>query len=162
MSTRRDKPHLSLLLLPAELRNQIWTLCLKLPDNTLVCITEQASFSCNNYKEITPALLRVNQQMHEEVKAVLHSQNTFGIRLNEESCMRQIKEEKPKQNTFAIPSLWNSAFRKNVYQIYRLHVMVAHSREELDEGLSRGKANYQLQRLKAEPSDIVKNAVEEL
>ena len=76
--------------------------------------------------------------------------------------MRQIKREKPKQNTFAIPSLWNSAFRKKIYQICLLHVMFAHSREELDESLSRGEANYQLQHSKAEFSDIVKKAVEEL
>lgn len=145
-----------------RLRNQIWTLCLKLPDNTVVGITERASFSCNNHIEITPALLRVNQQTHHEAKAVLYSLNTFGIRLNEGSCMRKIREEKLEQHAFAIPSLWNSAFRKNIYQIRRLHIMVALSREELEEGLSREEANYQLQRSKSEFSDIVKNAVEEL
>ena len=133
-----------------------------LPDNTVVCITERASFSCYDHKELTPALLRVNQQMHHEAKAILYSRNTFSIKLNEESCMRKIRDEKPKQYTFAIPSLWKSAFRKNIYQIRRLHIMVALSREELKEGLSQEEENYQLQRSKSEFSDIVKNAVEEL
>lgn len=184
MSIQKGTRDLNLLHLPAEsvriyfpgtipvagrtltsilrLRNQIWSLCLKLPENTLVGITERASFSCNDLKEITPALLRVNHQMHHEAKTVLYSQNTFGIRLNEGSCMRKIMEENPEQHKFAIPSLWNSTFRKSIYQIRRLHIMVALGREELKEGLSREEANYQLQQSKGEFSEIVKNAVEEL
>ncbi|MCJ1464660.1 hypothetical protein MMC07_003273 [Pseudocyphellaria aurata] len=162
MSTQKEKRDLNLLHLPTELRNQIWTLCLKLPENALVTITERASFYCNNHEEITAALLRVNQQMHHEAKAVLYSKNTFCIRLNEESCMRKVREEKPKQHTFAIPSLWNSAFRKNIYQIRRLHIVVVLSREELKERLPQEEANYQLQQTKSEFSDIVKNAIEEV
>lgn len=127
-----------------------------------MAITERASFSCNDHEEITAALLRVNQQMHHEAKAVLYSDNTFCIRLNEGSCMRKVWEEKPKQHTFAIPSLWNSAFRKSIYQIRRLHIVVVLSREELKEALPQEEANYQLQQSKGEFSDIVRNAIEEL
>lgn len=125
-------------------------------------ITERASFSCKDHKEITPALLRVNRQVHDEAKAILYSQNTFSIRLSEGSCMRMIREEKHKQHMVAIPSLWNFAFRQNIYQIHRLHITVALSREELKEGLPREEVDNQLQRSKGEFSDIVENAVEEL
>lgn len=141
---------------------EIWTLCLKMPPGAVVEITDQASFICNAPKNVTPSLLLVNQQIHDEGKNLLLSQNEFSVRLHEGSCMGQTRNNMDQQCTYAIPSLWNAAFRQQIYHIrhWRIEVLLNHEIEK--EGLSLTEATYQLQQTKAEIANIVQSALEEL
>ena len=139
----------------------IWTLCLTITDGAVVEITDRATFVCNAPKNITPALLRVNQQIHEDAKTILFTKNVFGIRLHEGSCICKTRERNP-QHAYGIPALWNWAFRQQVYHIRQWCIVVVLSYELEKEGLSPMETPYQLQQTKAEFKQIVSSAVEEL
>lgn len=145
-----------------RIRMAIWTLCLTITNGEVVEITNQATFVCNAPKNIAPALLRVNQQIYEDAKAILYTNNVFSVKLNEGSCMGLTRETEIQRHAYAIPSLWNAAFRQQIYLIRQWRIVVVLNYEVEKEGLSLTEGPYQLQQTKTEFASIVSSALEEL
>lgn len=108
--------------------------CLMLEDDVIVSILENGSFFCNQPTRITPALLRVNQQVEMEARAILFGKNTFSIELSKERSIHTTREEDLTNLTCTTLWMWNSTFRTQFYQITRLRIIV---RLRQDRGLER-------------------------
>lgn len=104
-----------------------------LEDGVFVSVLENGSFFCNHPTHITPALLRVNQQIKGEARAILFGKNTFSIELSKESCVRW---------------MWKSTFRKQFYQITRLRVIVRLRQDPGSERLSERAISARQQNMK--------------
>lgn len=126
-------------------------------------ITERASFVCPERKNIAVALLRLNRQVYAETKSILYGSNTFRLTLNKESCMRVVGNSAGDKLalTSAIPSLWSSSFRKQIYLIRHLVINVTLDSEGVSSGLTGVAASQKLSQLKMEYLGIVENAIQE-
>lgn len=107
-----------------RLRDEIWMACLMLEEDVIVSVLENGSFFCNQPTRITPALLRVNEQVKKEARAILYGKNTFSIELSKERSIRTTREEDLANPTGTTLWMWNSTFRTQFYQITRLRIIV--------------------------------------
>lgn len=142
----------------------MWSYCLKIDTNAVVSITEQGSFVCSATKNIAACLLQVNRQVYLETKSILYGENMFHIALNENSCMRVVEESFGDELEFssAIPSLWTSNFRKEIYLIRHFLITVVLNSEEVDNTLTGSARRQKIIENKIGYANVVGRAVEEI
>lgn len=114
----------------------------------IVSVLENGSFFCNQPTRITPALLRVNQQVKEEARAILFGKNTFSIELSKERSIRTTREEDLTNLTCTTLWMWNSTFRTQFYQITRLRIIVRLLQDQGSERLTEGAISTRQQNMK--------------
>lgn len=122
--------------------------CLTLEDDVIVSVLENGSFFCNQPTRITPALLRVNQQIRKEARAILLAKHTFSIELSKERSIRTTGEEDLASLTCTTLWMWNSTFRTQFYQITRLRIILKLLQEEGSERLTAGAISSRQQNMK--------------
>lgn len=130
-----------------RLRDEIWTACLTLEDDAFVSVLGNGSFFCNQPTRITPALLRVNQQIKIEAQSILFGKNTFSIELSKESSIHTTSQEDLSKLNCTTFWMWNSTFRTKFYQITRLHIIVRLRQEPGSERLSEGAISTRQQNM---------------
>ncbi|KAI9715889.1 MAG: hypothetical protein M1812_005709 [Candelaria pacifica] len=110
--------------LPGELRNQVYyfTLCCveEIHLNAQQKFKRQPSTYPGARKTLTPSILRVNRELHEEAISILWGDNKFCVTVNESSHHR---------NEYVVPALWWKRTRDCVYRIRELVVNVQLRRE---------------------------------
>lgn len=122
--------------------------CLTLEDDVIVSVLENGSFFCNQPTRITPALLRVNQQIQKEARAILFGKNTFSIELSRERSIRITGVEDLSNLTCTTLWMWNSTFRTQFYQITRLRIILGLIQYEGSERLRAGTISTRQQNMK--------------
>lgn len=122
--------------------------CLMLEDDVIVNVLENGSFFCNQPTRITPALLRVNQQIKKEARAILFGKNTFSIELSKERSIRTTREEDLANLTCTTLWMWNSTFRTQFYQITRLRITVRLLQDQGSERLTAGAISTRRKNMK--------------
>lgn len=136
------------IIMSSRLRDEIWMACLTLGDDVIVSVLENGSFFCNQPTRITPALLRVNQQIQKEARAILFAKNTFSIELSKERSTRTTGEEDLASLTCTTLWMWNSTFRMQFYQITRLRILLKLVQDEGSERLTAGAISSRQQNMK--------------
>lgn len=122
--------------------------CLMLEDNVFVSVLENGSFFCNHPTRITPALLRVNQQIKTEARAILLGKNTFSIELSKGRSIHATGQEDLTSLNCTTLWMWSSNFRKQFYQITRLHIVVRLRQDPGSGRLSEGAISTRQQNMK--------------
>lgn len=138
----------SRIIISFRLRDEIWMACLMLDDDVIVSVLDNGSFFCNKPTRITPALLRVNQQVKMEARAILFGKNIFSIELSIERSIRTTREEELTNPTCTTLWMWNSTFRTQLYQISRLRIVVRLRQDQGSERLTEGAITTRQQNMK--------------
>lgn len=122
--------------------------CLVLEDDVFVSVLENGSFFCNHPTRITPALLRVSQQINFEARAILFGKNTFSIELSKDGSIHTTGQEDLTNFNCTTFWMWNSTFRIQFYQITRLHIIVRLRQDPGSERLSGDAISTRQQNIK--------------